>query len=68
LDLYEYSYFLDRYNVLGNPGDLVKARYYESLVLLQLQAYLEVPAHIVTEFEWRRERNFNVSVLMVILQ
>lgn len=57
-DLFSYSFFLDKFNHTQNQSDLNSALYYESLV----------PPHAVSEFVWRRHRNFNVSVAMLGLQ
>jgi hypothetical protein len=50
-DLYLYSYYMDMYNVTGNVTCLDEA----------LAAEARVPASIVSEFLWRRQRNYNVS-------
>ena len=50
-DLYEYSFFLGRYDQLGNPDDLQTANRFKSMV----------PAAVVEKFLWRRERNFNIT-------
>lgn len=50
-DLYEFSFFLDKYHTTHNASDLKTAQSYEALV----------PPAIVQEFLWRRQRNFNVT-------
>ena len=49
--IYLWSFHTDRYNVLHEPADEEQAR--------QLQA--QIPADILREFVWRRERNYNVT-------
>ena len=49
--IYLWSFHTDRYNVLHEPADEEQAR--------QLQA--QIPADILGEFVWRRERNYNVT-------
>ena len=51
-DLFEYSYYLDKYEQLGSQADYKKAQLAKS----------KVPHYIVDEFVWRRERNFNVTM------
>jgi len=52
LNLYQYSFYQDRYNQLHNISDYVLA-----------QKYLNsVPKDIMNNFLWRRARNHNVSV------
>ena len=50
-DLYEYSFFLGRFDELGDPADLKAANGYKSMV----------PSSIVDKFLWRRARNFNIT-------
>eukprot|EP01112_Ceratiomyxa_fruticulosa_P007742 TRINITY_DN2005_c0_g3_i2.p1 TRINITY_DN2005_c0_g3~~TRINITY_DN2005_c0_g3_i2.p1 ORF type:complete len:545 (+),score=96.37 TRINITY_DN2005_c0_g3_i2:149-1783(+) len=54
-DLYSFSYYLDKYYVTGNETDLEISKQYESMV----------PADIVQEFLWRRQRNHNVTMAML---
>ena len=51
-NLYEYSYYTDKYQKENDPDDYKKAQ----------AAKRAVPDHIVNEFVWRRERNFNVTI------
>jgi len=58
LNLYQYSFYQDRFNQLHNISDLVQA-----------QKWLNtVPKDIVNNFLWRRARNHNVSVEMLNYQ
>ena len=57
-DLYSYSYYLDEYNVTKNATCLALAKQFEA----------KVPAAIVKEFVWRRQRNFGILKQMVSLQ
>ena len=54
-DLYTFSYYTDKYASSGDPADAARAAAARALV----------PPGIVTEFIWRRARNYNVSVAMV---
>lgn len=56
--LYQYSFYLGRYEALGNASDLEIADEYKS----------EIPAAVVRKFLWRRERNFNVTTTLFELQ
>jgi hypothetical protein len=54
-NIYSYSFYLDKYNQLGDSNDLATSAYYKSLV----------PADAMNEFAWRRARNHNITVSMV---
>jgi len=58
LNLYQYSFYQDRYNQLHNISDYVLAQKYLSTA----------PKDIVNNFLWRRARNHNVSVEMLNYQ
>jgi hypothetical protein len=53
--IYLWSFYTDRYAVLGNPADE------EQIHLLQQ----EIPADILEQFVWRRERNHNLTVQLL---
>eukprot|EP01119_Soliformovum_irregulare_P016182 TRINITY_DN4653_c0_g1_i1.p1 TRINITY_DN4653_c0_g1~~TRINITY_DN4653_c0_g1_i1.p1 ORF type:complete len:345 (-),score=61.48 TRINITY_DN4653_c0_g1_i1:614-1624(-) len=55
INLYHYSYYLDEYYVTGDETYLKQAK----------EAIVDVPNHIVTEFLWRRERNHNITVMLM---
>lgn len=54
-DLYQYSFYSDKYTYTHNASDLAQAEAAEALV----------PPAIVDEFVWRRARNFNATVLLL---
>jgi hypothetical protein len=55
LDLYEYSFYSSRFNALGNPDDATLRDAYSAMV----------PPNAMEQFLWRRERNANVSMLLL---
>lgn len=54
-DLYNYSYFSDKYAHTGDPADAAAAR----------AAQAKVPPAVVQTFLWRRQRNYNVTVELI---
>ena len=54
-DLYTYSFFMDRFDQLGEPKDLAKAT----------AAVAQVPESAVEEFLWRRQRNHIVTMFFL---
>lgn len=53
--LYLYSYFTDKYNKTGDPSDSDKSKAYKN----------QIPSDVLTDFEWRRQRNQNVLVALL---
>lgn len=51
-ELFTYSFYLDKYNQLHNPEDLKTSQ----------DAVKNVPSNAVDEFEWRRQRNHQVTM------
>ena len=54
-DLYEYSYHLSRFEHKGEPEDEASA-----VALAKI-----IPDNVLEEFLWRRQRNHNVSVMLL---
>ena len=54
-DLYTYSFYMDKFDQLGEPMDLAKAA----------TAVAQVPESAVEEFLWRRQRNHNVTMFFL---
>lgn len=58
LFLFKWSFYIDRYHVLGDKTDYDNAMALEKII----------PAAILKEFLWRRERNHNVTVQLLEMQ
>jgi hypothetical protein len=56
--LFQFSYYLGKYDALHNASDLATAETYAK----------QVPQPIVDEFLWRRSRNHNVTLALLNLQ
>ncbi|ELR22454.1 uncharacterized protein ACA1_255750 [Acanthamoeba castellanii str. Neff] len=54
-DLFQFSYFMDKYDTLRQPADLATAQSYRS----------KVPPAVVEDWLWRRSRNFNVTKAII---
>eukprot|EP00698_Gefionella_okellyi_P005441 TRINITY_DN14986_c0_g1_i1.p1 TRINITY_DN14986_c0_g1~~TRINITY_DN14986_c0_g1_i1.p1 ORF type:complete len:631 (+),score=139.41 TRINITY_DN14986_c0_g1_i1:86-1978(+) len=57
-DLFTYSFYTDKFAHTHDPQDEAKAQ----------AAQHQVPAEIVAEFEWRRQRNFNATMMLLAAQ
>jgi hypothetical protein len=57
-DIFCYSFYLDKYNQLGNPADLQQSQACQA----------KIPPSILTEWVWRRTRNFNITQNILYLQ
>jgi hypothetical protein len=53
--LFNYSFYLDKYNQLHDPADLAQSNAAKS----------QVPSSAVDEFTWRRERNNNMTTYLL---
>jgi len=56
--IYNYSFYLDKYNQLGNKTDLD----------LSNAAKAQIPTNALNEFTWRRQRNFGVTTSILDMQ
>ncbi|GMI09523.1 hypothetical protein TrVE_jg10391 [Triparma verrucosa] len=57
-DLYQYSYYLDKFSSSRDPADREMYEKYED----------QVPQNIVQEFLWRRQRNHNLTKELLSMQ